>query len=244
MLPDNCKIPLRSPSGATPSDAVGFTRAPAQHRQNRPRSGMHMSIRKLHRLSACVLAAFILLHLGNHLAAIAGAAAHIAFMEAIRPLYRHAAVEPVLLACVLFQCGSGTWMVLRNWKKRAGLPAWLQAGTGIYLALFLLLHVGAVLFGRAALGLDTNFYYAAAGFALMPYAWFFAPYYFLAVFALFAHLGCAAYWQVQARSPLVRRLAIGVPAGAGLVFAVLIDLALAGKLHALDIPAKYLTIYQ
>lgn len=42
----------------------------------------------------------------------------------------------------------------------------------------------------------------------------------------------------------MRRLAIGVPAGAGLVFAVLIDLALAGKLHALDIPAKYLTIYQ
>ena len=205
---------------------------------------MHMSIRKLHRLSACILAVFILLHLGNHLMAIAGAQAHIAFMEAIRPLYRHAVVEPVLLACVLFQCGSGTWMVLRRWKKRSGLPAWLQAGSGIYLALFLLFHVGAVLFGRAALKLDTNLYYAAAGFVLMPYEWFFAPYYFLAVFALFAHLGCAAYWQVQARSPMMRRLAMGVPAGAGLVLALLIDLALAGRLHPLDIPAKYLHIYQ
>ncbi|MDN2701505.1 hypothetical protein O0881_05770 [Janthinobacterium sp. SUN100] len=203
-----------------------------------------MSIRKFHRLSACVLAAYILLHLVNHLMAIAGAHAHIAFMEATRPLYRHAVVESVLLACVLFQCGSGIWMVLRGWKKRCGFVAWLQAGSGIYLALFLLFHVGAVLFGRAALKLDTNFYYAAAGFVLMPYELFFAPYYFFAVYALFTHLGCAAYWQVEAHSPMVRRLAIGVPAGVGLVVALLINLALAGMLHPLDIPAKYLTIYR
>ena len=203
-----------------------------------------MSIRRFHRLSACVLAAFILLHLGNHLAALAGAHAHIAFMQAIRPLYRHAVVEPVLLACVLFQCGSGIWMVLRGWKKRSGFVAWLQAGSGIYLALFLLFHVAAVLFGRAVLKLDTNFYYAAAGFVRMPYELFFAPYYFLAVFALFANLGCAAYWQVRTRSPLLRRLAMGVPAGVGLVLALLINLALAGMLGSLDIPAKYLTIYR
>ena len=203
-----------------------------------------MSIRRFHRLSACVLAAFILLHLGNHLAALAGAHAHIAFMQAIRPLYRHAVVEPVLLACVLFQCGSGIWMVLRGWKKRSGFVAWLQASSGIYLTLFLLFHVAAVLFGRAVLKLDTNFYYAAAGFVRMPYELFFAPYYFLAVFALFAHLGCAAYWQVRTRSPLLRRLAMGVPAGVGLVLALLINLALAGMLGSLDIPAKYLTIYR
>ena len=203
-----------------------------------------MSIRQFHRLSAGLLAIYILLHLANHLMAVAGAHAHIAFMEATRPLYRNAVVEPVLLACVLFQCGSGIWMVLRRWKERAGFVAWLQAGSGIYLALFLLFHVGAVLFGRAALRLDTNFYYAAAGFVRIPYGLFFAPYYFFAVYALFTHLGCAAYWQVEARSPMVRRLAIGIPAGVGLVVALLIDLALAGMLHPLDIPAKYLTIYQ
>lgn len=205
---------------------------------------MSMSSRKFHRLSACFLAMYIVLHLGNHLVAVAGVHAHLAFMQAIRPLYRNAVVEPLLLACVLFQCGSGIWMVLRGWKKRSGLVAWLQAGSGLYLALFLLVHVGAVLFGRAALRLDTNFYYAAAGFVLMPYVLFFAPYYFLAVCALFTHLGCAAYWQVEARSPMVRRLAIGVPAAVGLVLAVLIDLALSGVLHPLAIPAKYLMIYQ
>ena len=201
-------------------------------------------MRKFHRLSACVLAAYILLHLGNHLVALAGAHAHIAFMEAIRPLYRHAVVEPVLLACVLFQCGSGIWMVLQKWKKRYGLVAWLQAGSGIYLALFLLFHVGAVLFGRAVLKLDTNFYFAAAGLARMPYELFFAPYYFFSVCALFTHLGCALYWQVATRSPTVRSLAIAIPAGIGLLAALLINLALAGKLHPLDIPAQYLSIYR
>lgn len=201
-------------------------------------------MRKFHRLSAGILAVYILLHLVNHLLALAGAQAHIAFMEAIRPLYRNAVVEPVLLACVLFQCGSGIWMVLRGWKKRSGLVAWLQAGSGMYLAFFLLFHVSAVLFGRIALKLDTNFYYAAAGFVLMPYKLFFAPYYFFAVFALFTHLGCAAYWQVQARSSMLRKLTIGVPLGAGLVAALLINLALAGVLRPFDLPATYLTIYR
>ena len=178
-----------------------------------------MSLRKFHRLSACVLAAYILLHMVNHLVAIAGADMHITFMEATRPLYRHAVVEPVLLACVLFQRGSGIWMVQRGWKKRSGFVAWLQAGSGIFLALLLLFHAGAVLFGRAALKLDTNFYYAVAGFVLMPDKLLFAPYYFFAVYALFTHLGCAAYWQVEAHSPMTRRLAIGIPTGAGLVVA-------------------------
>ena len=110
-------------------------------------------------------------------------------------------------------------MVLRGWKKRSGFVAWRQGGSGIYLALFLLFHVDAALFGLAALKLDTNFYYAAAGFVLMPYKLLFAPYYFFAVYALFTHLGCAAYWQVEAHSPMAHRLAIGMPTGAGLVVA-------------------------
>ena len=38
----------------------------------------------------------------------------------------------------------------------------------------------------------------------MPYQLFFAPYDFFSVFALFTHLGCAAYWQVRTRSPFPR----------------------------------------
>jgi succinate dehydrogenase/fumarate reductase cytochrome b subunit len=117
----------------------------------------------------------------------------------------------------------------------------LQALSGAYLAFFLLVHVAAILFGRTALKLDTNFYYAAAGFHVAPFQFFFAPYYFLAVLALFTHVGCAVYRR--ARSPTARTLALAVPVGAGAATALLIVLSLAGMLQPVDVPAKYKATY-
>jgi hypothetical protein len=114
---------------------------------------------------------------------------------------------------------------------------------GAYLAFFLLVHVTAVLFGRSVLRLDTNFYFAAAGFYVPPYQYFFAPYYFLAVLALFTHLGCAAYWQVEARSRAARVLALALPLATGSVIALLVVLSLAGMLRQVDMPAKYTATY-
>jgi hypothetical protein len=87
-------------------------------------------------------------------------------------------------------------MVVSGWRRRRGAVSWLQAGAGAYLGFFLLVHVGAVLYGRVSLSLDTNFYFAAAGFHVPPFPYFFAPYYFLGVAALFTHLG-AAYWRAK-----------------------------------------------
>ncbi|HLL10900.1 MAG TPA: hypothetical protein VK570_07575, partial [Rubrivivax sp.] len=159
-----------------------------------------MKLRKLHRISAVVVAAFALLLVANHLAGLAGAAEHIAFMQAARGVYRFPVLEYTLLGCVAFQVVSGLTMVWRGWKQRRGALAWLQAISGIVLALFLIVHVAAVLFARAAFGLDTNFYFAAAGFHVAPFQFFFGPYYFLAVLALFTHLGCAAFWHMRGRS--------------------------------------------
>ncbi len=47
-----------------------------------------------------------------------------------------------------------------------------------------MVHVGAVLFGRAVRHLDTNFCFAAAGFFLPQNQHFFGPNHFLAVLAL------------------------------------------------------------
>ena len=202
-----------------------------------------MTLRKLHVLSALLIAAYACVHIANHLVGLGGVASHIAFMETARSVYRLPVIEGLLLLCVAFQVASGLTFVVRGWKVRRGLVAWLQAGSGAYLAFFLLVHVGAVLFGRAALGLDTNFYFAAAGFHVPPYQFFFAPYYLLAVVALFTHLGCAAYWQVQASSRTTRVLAVAVPAGVGLVLSTLIVLSLAGALFQLDVPAAYKATY-
>jgi succinate dehydrogenase/fumarate reductase cytochrome b subunit len=200
-------------------------------------------LRAIHRTSAIFIAAFAFAHLANHLVALSSVAAHIAFMEAIRPVYRHRLVETVLLSCVTLQVLSGSWLVLHRWKQRKGKMAWLQAASGAYLAFFLLVHVTAVLFGRTVLRLDTNFYFAAAGFYVPPYQYFFAPYYFLAVLALFTHLGCAVYWQVEARSRAARVLALALPLAAGSVISLLVVLSLAGMLRQVDMPPKYTATY-
>jgi succinate dehydrogenase/fumarate reductase cytochrome b subunit len=202
-----------------------------------------MRLQALHRGSAVVIAAFACVHIANHLVALAGVSSHIAFMEAARTVYRQRVLEALLLSCVSFQLGSGLWLVLRGWKQRQGLVPWIQAVSGAYLAFFLLVHVGAVLYGRAVLNLDTNFYFAAAGFHVPPYQFFFAPYYFLATVALFTHLGCAAYWRLQARSRAMRALAVALPLSVGGVMSLVIVLCLAGALQPVEVPAKYKATY-
>lgn len=200
-------------------------------------------LRGLHLCSALLLGLFLLLHLGNHLAGLAGQAAHIEVMAALRPFYRNVLVEPLLLALFLWQAGSGLAMVVRGWRTRRGVVSWLQAGSGLYLAIFLLNHVGAVLAGRHLFGLDTDFRFAAAGFFVPPWPVFFGPYYFLAVVCLFAHVGCAFYWQCAGIGRARQRLLLGAFFVTGVVLATLLVLALAGQLFPVDIPPAYRATY-
>jgi hypothetical protein len=202
-----------------------------------------MTLRKFHALSAILIAAFACLHIANHLVGLSGAAEHIAYMEQARSIYRIPLVELALLGCVAFQIASGLTFVMRGWGRRHGLVPWLQAISGAYLSFFLVIHVGAVLAGRGLLGLDTNFYFAAAGFHVTPFQFFFAPYYFLAVVALFTHLGCAAYWRAQDRPRAARVLVVAVPVVVGTVASLLIVLSLAGALFPLQVPAEYKSTY-
>lgn len=202
-----------------------------------------MNLRTFHRTSAILIVIFASVHITNHLTSLFGVSTHIAFMDVARKVYRLKLVEVILLSCVLFQLISGLWFVIVSWKQRQGAVAWAQAISGAYLAFFLLVHVGAVLFGRTVLKLDTNFYYAAAGFHVPPYQFFFAPYYFLAVLALFTHVGCAIHWQLPEQSRLARRFAVWLPATMGGVISLLIVLSLAGMLQPVEIPANYKATY-
>ena len=53
-------------------------------------------IRIAHRVSATVLALFLAAHLVNHVVALGGVAAHLAFMDGARLVYRSPALEPLL----------------------------------------------------------------------------------------------------------------------------------------------------
>lgn len=203
-----------------------------------------MPLRSLHRASALVLIAFTGLHIVNHLSSLAGVSTHLAVMNALRMVYRQPIVEVLLLGCVALQVASGLRLAVRGWKARVGRVAWLQAVSGMYLALFLLVHVSAVLLGRAMLRVDTNFFYAAAGLHVHPFAWFFAPYYGLAVSAVFAHLGCALYWLFSASRPAWAAPLLGAALGCGVVCSGLITLSLAGAFESFVLPPEYTAPYR
>jgi succinate dehydrogenase/fumarate reductase cytochrome b subunit len=196
--------------------------------------------RNAHRLAAAVLGMYLLAHLANHIAALGGIRTHIAFMETVRTVTRMPALEALLLAAAVVQAGSGLWLAWRRRGQRRLLFDRLQALSGAYLAMFLAVHVGSVLFGRAVLGLDTNFYFAAAGLHVWPYPLFFVPYYGLAVAALFVHLACALRRRLPARMPRAARDRLAWTAiAAGGVLAVLIVAAFSGVFYPVDLPSAY-----
>lgn len=145
--------------------------------------------RNMHRLSGMLISVFFALHLANHLYLIAGLEAHIKLMSQFRIVYRNIFVESILLLAVLFQTISGLRLFFKR-RRESSKDLWLrmQLFSGLYLAIFFLIHVGAVLAGRFLFKLDTNFYFAAAGLNDFPSQIFFIPYYFLAVFSFFAHI--------------------------------------------------------
>ncbi|WP_346838606.1 hypothetical protein [Microbulbifer sp. SAOS-129_SWC] len=197
-------------------------------------------LHRLHRISALLISLYILGHLTNHLIALEGVQAHIAFMKSYRQIYRAALVEPLLLGCALFQVGSGITFIARRWGQRHGFFDRAQAISGGYLAFFLLFHVGAVLYGRTVPGLDTNFYFAAAGLHLGKFPLFFAPYYALAVTAYFTHVACGLRWLLRERlpPPLRDRAALGVMS-LGLLLGVTIVATFSGAFYPVRIPAAY-----
>jgi len=203
--------------------------------------------RQLHRLGGAVVACYALMHLGNHLVALAGQPAHQRVLEALRLLYRHPVVEPLLLlvlACQLASGALGAWHLLRPAGARRLLPpvARLQAISGLVLGGFVLVHVGAVLVGRTVLQLDTNFHFAAAGLHT-PWAWLFAPYYFLGVAALGVHLACAAQRHRPAQPSAWRRALPWLLGLGGAVLGALLVALMAGWLVPVEIPATYLSTY-
>lgn len=188
-------------------------------------------LRALHRTSGLLVALFVVVHLAGHLAGLAGAAAHQTVLDALRVVCRQPAVEVLLLACVAFQMGSGLVLAWRGHRQRRGAVAWLQAVSGAYLCLFLLVHVAAVLHGRST-GVDTNLQFAAAGMHTPPWQWFFGPYYFMAVVAMGAHAGCALYWHLPepVRGPVLAGAAF-----AGLVLGAVLVAMLANSLGPVDL---------
>lgn len=124
----------------------------------------------------------------NHFISIFGAGRHISVMKNLRLFYRNMFVETTLLLAVLTQIISGLKLFISKRKTATTSFDKLQIWTGLYLAVFFVIHLSAVFAGRLYLHLDTNFYFGVAGLNSFPLNLFFIPYYGLAIISFFGHL--------------------------------------------------------
>ena len=189
------------------------------------------SLLALHGCSGLVLAGFVLLHLAYHALLVADVDAAFGLMRDLRGFYRWLPVEALLLGSAVVQMVTGP-LLARSQARRPHRNR-VAALSGYYLFFFTLVHLAAVLWGRAGMGVDTNIHFAAAGLHAWPAALFFWPYYFLAVLAAFVHLGHALSRRLGRPSVLLP-LALGA-ACAGVILA-----GMAGMGGGLAIPADYL----
>ncbi len=149
-----------------------------------------MIVKKIHYISGLIITVFVGFHLFNHVWSIFGAEEHIEMMNSFRIIYRNIFVEIILLITVFVQIFSGLKLFKTNRKRAVSIFDKLHMWTGLYLALFFVIHVSAVLAGRYFLKLDTNFYFGVAGLNTFLFNLFFIPYYGLAIFSFFGHIAC------------------------------------------------------
>jgi hypothetical protein len=147
-----------------------------------------MTIKKIHYISGLTITLFVGLHLFNHFTSIFGTDKHIEIMNILRQFYRNIFIETILLFAVLVQIISGLKLFKTNRKLVNTSFEKLHIWTGLYLAIFFVIHLSAVLGGRYFLHLDTNFYFGVAGLNSFPTNLFFIPYYGLAIISFFGHI--------------------------------------------------------
>mgnify|MGYP003600425918 FL=1 len=199
-----------------------------------------MTIKKIHYISGLTITVFVGLHLFNHTFSIFGADKHIAVMNTLRLFYRNIFIETILLFAVLVQIISGLKLFKTN-RKTATTPFnKVHIWTGLYLAIFFIIHLSAVLGGRLFLHLDTNFYFGVAGLNSYPFNLFFIPYYGFAIISFFGHIASIHSIKMKQNffglSPNRQSIAILT---FGLILTIAIFYGLTNHFNGVTIPKEY-----
>ena len=198
------------------------------------------ALKKAHFISGLTITIFIGLHLFNHCFSISGANKHIEVMKTLRLFYRNTVIELCLLLAVAIQVYSGLKLFVFKKPMAKTFFEQVQVWTGLYLSVFLIIHLSAVFIGRSFLHLDTNFYFGVAGLNSFPFNLFFIPYYFLAIVSFFGHIA-AIHSQHMTKhiftvSPYRQSIFIML---AGICFAIFLLYGLTNKFQGFPIPADY-----
>lgn len=199
-----------------------------------------MTIKNLHYISGLTITIFVVLHLFNHVVSIFGAQDHIETMNTLRIFYRNIFVETILLSAVLLQIISGLKLFRTNRKLVRSKFDQLQLWSGLYLSVFFIIHLSAVLSGRLFLKLDTNFYFGVAGLNSFPFNLFFIPYYGLAILSFFGHIASIHNKKMERTilglSPKRQSTAILI---FGFILTIVIFYGLTNHFNGATIPKEY-----
>lgn len=199
-----------------------------------------MTIKNLHYISGLTITIFVVLHLFNHVVSIFGAQDHIETMNTLRIFYRNIFVETILSAAVLLQIISGLKLFRTNRKLVSSKFDQLQLWSGLYLSVFFIIHLCAVLSGRLFLKLDTNFYFGVAGLNSFPFNLFFIPYYGLAILSFFGHIASIHNKKMKRTilglSPKKQSTAILI---FGFILTIVIFYGLTNHFNGVTIPKEY-----
>lgn len=199
-----------------------------------------MNLKKLHYFSGITISIFVGLHLFNHVYSLFGATAHIELMNDLRVVYRNVIAETLLLFAVAIQIISGIQLFFKKRKMETDPFEKLQIWTGLYLAFFLIIHLGAVLSGRFILSLDTNFYFGVVGLNTFPFNLFFIPYYGLAIISFFGHISAVHSKKMKSKilglNPIKQSYAILI---LGIVLSIITLYGLTNGFSGVEIPEEY-----
>ena len=199
-----------------------------------------MTTKKIHFISGLTITVFVGLHLFNHTLSIFGSDTHIEIMNTLRLFYRNIFFETVLLIAVLVQIISGLNLFKTNRRIATTQFEKLHIWTGLYLAIFFIIHLTAVLGGRLFLHLDTNFYFGVAGLNSFPFNLFFIPYYGLAILSFFGHIASIHSKKMKqiifGLSPNKQSIIILI---FGLLLTIVIFYGLTNHFNGFIIPSEY-----
>ena len=197
-----------------------------------------MLTRRIHYYSGVTIALFVTLHLINHTVSLISIEKHIDMMTQLRKIYRNIFAEILLLSAVGVQIYSGLQLYRSKYKTAKGFYEKLQLWSGLYLAIFFVIHLSAVMVGRFILELDTNFYFGAAGLNHFPVNLFFIPYYSLAIFSFFAHLASVHYQKMKSRHKDAG-IQSGIILSIGVIMVFLLMYGLTHGFQGISIPDAY-----
>lgn len=196
-------------------------------------------LKTIHHFTGLMIAIYIGFHMLNHLLILHSEQLHLKFMKTIRKVYRHPAIEPILLAGFVVQIISGVLLAILKWSPENTMFEKIQIFSGLYLALFLINHIRAVIIGRRRMKIDTNLYYGAGVMNMWPQKLFFIPYYFLAILAFFAHVAAIHRSKMIA---FVSEQSANLQANLILIFGVLIAVIIIYKMSHLKKPIQLTSI--